>query len=425
MQNLSLTNIDSHLTRLTARCDRPGDTQQKIIWMALFVPGLHGRRGLPYVLVSQPGTVKTSTIRLLNEWAGLPFWPVLGSIRSPLDYMGCPIPQKMRLGSLDTHLMPPDGSDELTYMHYAPAGFGLRAALAGRGTILFDEVGAMQPSVQQAMLRVAHEGVVGELELPPNIRMLFATNEVQDTPGGWEVAPALANRFGWLEWEGSTVERFCDYLAASGGRMPKPKPLVDPREEEAKVDAMWDKAWGYSTMFLSGFLRSVAGNTLFHDYPRSAGAAARAWPSSRTWDFFAHALAGSFIYNLSQTERMMACAAWVGEGAWTKFAAWATDADLPDPAHLLDGKVHFSHEAARLDRTAAVLSGCLAFVLPQSVDRRDDRVKALWQLIDKLPEDALDLSAPVCDQLTRHNLLKGDVAYMQLAKHNPLFEAGA
>ena len=419
---ISLKDIDANSTRLEAQADgvRKGrPSQQKVLWMAMFVPGLEGRRGIPYVLVAEPGTVKTSSFKWLARKATLPFWPILGSIRQPIDFMGCPVPQRLQLSEFDQHLSP-DGDAELLFMHYAPAGFAVKAAMARSGILLFDEANNMPPAVQSAMLRVLFEGVVGELELPPGIRMFLATNSVEDAAGGWDISQAMKNRMGWIEWEGTTVDRFTAFLAASGGRGSQNIKVapIDFREEEAKVDALWNDAWTKASMLVTGFLKRK--ENLLH----CKSTTDNAWPSARTWDFMAHALAGSFIYDLSGLERQIACAGYIGSSTYSEFYTYARDADLPDPCALLDGLDTFKHNPGRLDRTAAVLSGCIAATVPEEAEKRAPRAAALWQLIKDLPDDALDVSMPHVIQLTAANLMLGNnVAYQVLAKLDPIMDA--
>lgn len=761
---VSLKSIDDGVKRLPAYAQgvQDGeDSQQRILWMAMFVPGLDGRRGLPYVLVGDPGTVKTSRVRHLARRAGLPFESVLGSIRQPVDFMGCPIPQRMQLTE-DTKHLSPDGGSELLYMHYAPAGFGVRMAEAQNGVLLFDEANNMPLAVQSAMLRVLFEGVVGELQLPPGVRMFLATNEIQDAAGGHEISRAMATRMGWLEWEKPSVDQFGAYLASSMGRGQNGVEAIDFKAEERAVDERWDDAWGKAAMLVYGFLR--ARGALYHKKPKQVSE--RAWPNPRcytsdtevmtrrgwvawpdvqegdtfatrdpdgavsyekavefvrvpyggelirfkarsvdlsvtpnhnmlfrrswtggskplrgssafvlapaevieeelrahtsyairipctaswedrrfpelpyitiggerrvstaawaelvgwvltdgyvskpgkqrmvsvtqvrassrdrvaklfltcgftpsryddrvrvtdaflhdvfsgmgggkhdggrrvprsvmdagssalrgllagafggdgwwtktggrkicvgpnrglasdlqeaalrlgnaasvrtyirrgrkiyttsiyanqrhslpkltaqnvsrvpysgevhcarvppnhtllvrqngyavwsgnTWDFACHALAGSFVYELSQAERQQAVAAYVGSAAYTEFYTYAQNADLPDPELLLDGKVEFVHNPSRLDRTAAVLSGCTAKVLPEGAEKREARIKALWLLIKKLPESALDIAVPHVRQLSQANTFIGNVdAWKVLKNLGPVVDA--
>jgi hypothetical protein len=423
---ISLVDIDKKATRMPAYTGgyvrKGGHSQRKVVWMAMFTPGLEGRRGLPYVLVSEPATVKTSTIKQFAKRAQLPFWSVLGSLRQPVDFMGCPVPQRRKLGPMDQHLSP-DGEADLLYMHYAPAGFGVEAALAQNGVILFDEANNMPPAVQSAMLRVLFEGVCGELEIPPGIRMFLATNDLEDAAGGWQISRALESRMGWLEWEGNDVERFSGYLAATGGRGSTGLKVetIDWREEQEKADELYDERWPWACQLVTGFLKR---RDLLHQKPKSTDRA-RGWPNSRAWEFLSHALTGSFVYDLSGMERQMACAAYVGSAAYGEFYAYAKSADLPDPDELLEGKVTFRHNPGRLDRTAAVLAGCAARVLPEEVDQRKEKAEALWSFIKGLPDDATDIVMPQVIQMTQANLMLGsNTAYQVLAKLDPVMDAG-
>jgi hypothetical protein len=405
---------------LTAKGD---SAQQRVLWMAMFTPGLEGRRGLPYVLVGEPGTAKTSVVKLQARRAGLPFEAVLGSLRSPVDYLGIPVPQRRKLGVHDQHLSP-DGDEEMLYMHYAPAGFAVRAALRKRCVILHDEANTMPPAVQAAMLRALFEGVVGELEWPSGVRQFLAMNRIGDAAGGWEIAPALANRMGWLDWEGVTPEQFSEYLISSQGRGSGAVPVdsIDPELEEAEMDARWGNAWAQASGQVTGFL--TARSALFHKKPSKG--ADRAWPSARTWDFAAHALAGSLCYQLNEREQGLAIGAYIGDGTYAEFFTWSKSADLPDPAKLLDGNAAFEHNSARLDRTAAVLSGCTALVVPDSADKRTIRANALWRLIERLTGgkgDAVDVCLPAVASLCRSRLMIGDnTAYKVLAKLEPVLD---
>lgn len=436
MSKISLNAIDKSTSRMKAQVNGVRDgvpSQQRVLWSAMFVPGLEGRRGIPYVLLAEPGTVKTSTFKWMARKANLPFWSILGSIRSPLDFMGCPMPTKMPLTEETKHLWPTgsvttdddfnlSSKQDFLYTHYAPAGFGVQASMAQNGVILFDEANNMPPAVQSSMLRVLFEGVIGELELPPGIRMFLATNSIEDAAGGWDISPAMANRLGWLEWEGSSVERFSAYLSSSRGRGSQAVKVdpIDFQEEERQVDDRWDDAWMKASMLVTGFLKAKPGN--FHAKPKP-GAKGKAWPSSRTWDFATHALAGSFIYDLNDVERKMAVEAYIG-ASYNEFYTYARDADLPDPGAFLDGQDTFVHNKGRLDRTAAVLSGCLATVLPEGSVNRDARVKALWNFIANLPDDATDIASPQVSAMAGADLMMGNhQAYKVLAKHDAIFDA--
>lgn len=406
---------------------RGANSQQRVLWAALFAQGLNGRRGLPYVLVGEPGSAKTSSVRQLSAQANLAFEGVLGSLRSPIDFLGVPVPRRMQLNEHTQHLSP-DGDAEFTYMHYAPAGFSMRAAMAKRAVILLDEVNTCPPSVQAALLRVLFEGVVGELELPPGVRMLLAMNETKDAAGGWDIAPPLANRMGWIEWSSPTPQEFTKFLL-NGGRGVDlvrgadgewtPADKADPATEEAAVDALWPKAWASAVGEVSGFLHRRAELLL-----KRGKEGDRQWPSPRTWELTTRALTGSYVYDLSEIEREMACAAFVGSGAFGEFFAWRKEADLPDPEALLDGLVTFKHTPARLDRTAAVLTACTAIVTPDNAPSRKERSGRLWSLIRGMTADATDVCLPSVVALCNARLMNGHPeAYHVLANIEPVMSA--
>lgn len=411
---------------------RGATTQQRVLWMALFAPGLNGRRGLPYVLVGEPGSAKTSKVKQLAQQANLHFEGVLGSLRSPIDFLGVPVPRKRKLGECDQHLSP-DGEEELLYMHYAPAGFSMRAALAKRAVILLDEVNTCPPSVQAALLRVLFEGVVGELELPPGVRMVLAMNETKDAAGGWDIAPPLANRMGWIEWDSPTPAEFTKFLlnGGRGGELKRhddgtygPVDTVDPVQEEASVDALWEKAWAQAVGEVSGFLHRRPENLL-----KRGKDGARQWPSPRTWELATRAIAGGYVYDLNGVEQEMAASAFIGSGVFGEFFTWRKAADLPDPEKLLDGQESFTHARDRIDRTAAVLTACTAIVTPEQATpelqvKRKERAERLWKLIRTMTDDATDVCLPTVVSLCNARLMINSVdAIKVLSAVEPVMSA--
>lgn len=398
-----------------------GETaQQRVLWMAMFAQGVDGRRGLPYVLQGKPGAAKSATVRRLFSMAGIPFESVLGSLRSPTDFLGVPVPQRRQLCAADQHLSP-DGDADFLYMHYAPSGFAVRAALAKRYGLLFDEVSTCPPSVQAALLRVLFEGVVGELQLPPGVRMILAMNHVQDAAGGWDIAPPLANRMGWLEWSPPNVKDFANFLV--GGCKTHVEAVVDPAEEEARVDAAWNEEFARAAGAVAGFLSRRP--ELLLAMPKDD--AARAWPSPRTWEFFTRALAGSAVYGLDAEETMLACAAFVGDSAFSEFYAWQKAADIPDPKDVLNGAVTFKHNPARLDRTAAVLSSVGALTIAEAKNDTLGYTVKCWGFVGGLLDagdekaDASDVILPTVTTLCQAKLMAGNPqAYKILAKLAPV-----
>jgi len=395
--------------------------QEKILWMSWFTPGVHqDRRGLPYVLVGYPGTAKTSIVGQLARLGGLHFEGVVSSLRAPTDFIGLPVPKRIALTEA-TQFLSPEGDAEALLMEYAPAAFAVRAAAAKRSVLLLDEVNTTPPAVQAALLRLLFEGVCGELKLPQGVRMALAMNHSQDAAGGWDIAAPLANRIGWLDWAPPSATAFAEFLVTRGTPSGPP---VNAKAEEAAVDAAWGPAWAGAAGQVAGFINRRP--ELLHKMPKSGSKEqSEAWPSHRTWDLAAHALAGSSIYGLDQMTTMQAAAAFIGTDAYKEFYAWVKAADLPDPEKLLDGQVKFTHAPARLDRTAAVLASCSALLADENLPKRKPRAEAMWSMLYELSDQVVSIALPSLVAMTRSKqLLTGsNMAFKTLAKFEPVMNA--
>ncbi|MFD0478250.1 AAA family ATPase [Nonomuraea thailandensis] len=136
---------------------------------------------LPVLLWGSPGTGKTSAVLALGERLGLPVEVVVGSIREPSDFAGLPVLR--------------DGET-----WFAPPRWASRLASAGRGILFLDELTTAPPAVQAAMLRVVLERAVGDLALPPAVRIVAAANPPEQAADGWDLSAPLANRLVHLDW---------------------------------------------------------------------------------------------------------------------------------------------------------------------------------------------------------------------------------
>lgn len=411
------------MSETTRKRARGLNSQERIIFTSMFVhgPSATGRRGVPYVLVGKPGTAKTTRVAALSRLAGLGFQSIISSLRDPTDFLGMPFATKLALTPETQHLSP-DGESEILVATYAPARFAIKAAMQRRAVILFDEANTAPPAVQAAQLRLLFEGVCGELELPPGVRFFLAMNATEDAAGGWDIAPPLANRVGWLQWPAPDPNAFATYLMGAGGSHEQP---VNAAAEEADVDAAWPGAWAYASGTLAGYLKSNPG-AILRMPPSGSKAASEAWASPRTWDFAASMLAGSRIYDLTEVETIDAVGAFVGSGNAAELHTWITNNDLPDPEDFLDGKVAFEHNPSRLDRTAAVLASVTSLVVRPDTDllRRKSRTERLWSFQLGLAETAPDLLLSSVAALCNEKLMIGSTtAFKVLAKMEPVLTA--
>lgn len=392
---------------------------QRILWTALYTPGPNGRMGLPVCIVGPPGTGKTSEVRQVVHAAGLHFECVICSLREPADFLGLPIPQRVKLVAANQWLSP-DGDAEAMLVKYAPANFAVRATLARRTVVFLDEVNTAPPAVQAALLRLVNEGVCGELELPSSVRFLMAMNRVDQAVGGWDIAPPLANRVLWLDWPEPDPLRFVEYLMGNGADAAE---RANPKEMENAVVAAWPNAWAKAAGTMAGFITAKPDALMRMPAVGSAQASA-AWPSPRTNDLATMAMAGADIWGLTDSEELTLVSAAIGHAAAGELHTWRKNNDLPNPEALLDGQVTFTHSAARLDRTAAVLASCTALIVRKDCANRAARAEKLWEIHGTLADTASDVALGSVVAMCNERLMLGSkTAYKVLGRMEPFMVA--
>ncbi|SDJ18305.1 AAA family ATPase [Nonomuraea jiangxiensis] len=337
---------------------------------------------LPVILWGAPGTGKTSAVLALGARLGLPVEVVVGSIREPSDFAGLPV---VREGGT----------------WFAPPRWAERLAAAGSGILFLDELTTAPPAVQAAMLRVVLERAVGDLVLPPSVRIVAAANPPAQAADGWELSAPLANRLIHLDWTisaASVAEGF-----TSG--FPGPDPAWAPPPGDAAV--------ARARALVGAFLRVRPELVLsVPDGP------ARAWPSPRTWELAATAVActsvprsarkapgtsgdpatsgtvgdggGGFEVRDADVERVRAelVVGAVGEAAGFELLSWLRDLDLPDPETLLTDPA--APLPDRIDRVHAVLGSVVAHV---TADGGADSWQRAWTLIGRVAKCAPDVAA--------------------------------
>lgn len=300
----------------------------------------------------------------LGEALGVRVETVIASLREPSDFCGLPV------------LV--DGT-----MHLAPPGWAVRLREAGRGILFLDEISTAPPAVQSALLRVALDKVVGDLELPQEIMIVAAANP-PDRFHGWELTPQLANRFIHLEWK-PTIKDWCEGMI-SGWKQPRVRRLPED----------WAKAIPAARTSISTFVHRRP--ELGEKIPREASEAGRAWPSGRSWDIAAFCEAACKSVQADEEVYATLLAGCVGAGPAMEYINWIENLDLPDPRDLLraPNKAELPRED---DRLFAVLNAVVAEALVKLTRKKWE---AAWKIMGRAAKAGkTDLAAVAVGSLVR------------------------
>jgi hypothetical protein len=360
----------------------------RIIHAALFTPTPEGFWGLPTLGWGKPGTGKTKGIGAAAAAANLPFYRL-----SPAE-----------AGEGQFGVVPVPGADG--FLHY-PAPEWVQKFNTGRGGVLFvDEISTAPPALQAPLLGLVQLRVIGAYTFGPRVRIIAAANETQDAAGGWDLAPALANRFGHFDFEGLSSTDWVTGLLGGFANTDDTQ-HVDAEAEEARVMREWPSAIAMARGLVAAFIKVRP--ELLHKQPsRASNNTSRAWPSHRSVEYATHALASARVHGLNEVDADEFVGGFVGLAWVTEFATFRQNLDLPDPAELLDGKVTFEHKSRRLDRTMAVLSSIAALVVPENATKRKERGNAAWRIIETVVKDSADVAMPAATALARARMVGPD-----------------
>ena len=370
-----------------------------LLHAALNCPTPEGFWGLPLLLWGEPGTGKTSQV---------------GDLGANFDAYERLSPGERGEGQFG--VVPVPATDG--FLYYPAPAWANRFADNKSGLIFVDEINTAPPALQAPLLGFIQLRVLGAHSFGKRVRMIAAANSVQDGAGAWDLAPAVANRFGHLDFSGISAGEWVSGLA---GGFVDGATKFDPTAEEARVTAGWGEANAYGRGLVGGFIQAQPGK--LHIKPkRGAANAGRAWPSRRSWEYAATALASAKVHNLTESDTDELCGAFIGSAVMNEFRTWRANADLPNAADVLDGKSKWSHDPSRLDRTFAVLTACAALVAPADAAKRDKRGAAAWDLIAEVSKTSAEAAIPSARALAAAKLVP-PAGIKTLSKIQPILAA--
>lgn len=357
-------------------------SKMKLLEAALFTPMADGNWGVPIVIYSEPGMAKTSIGRQLGKKYGQPFVRLAPGARGEGAFGVVPFPQVI---------------DGITVLTYPPPDWA--AELKNGGFLFVDEINTLPQAIAPAGLDLVQEKMLGSHQFHKRVRVFGAANPPASAANAIEFSAAQANRMLHLEWTQPELDAWVSHQL---GVTENSKPL-DAEKREAEIMKVFPKEFAKSLGAMNGFLRRRP--EFQHKKPKTDDPnVARAWPSLRTLEYATRLMAMREIAGLKEDEVMELVGAAVGGPVSRELYTWLTEADLPDPEQLLDGKVHYSPDAARLDRTVAVLSSAASTVKASPAEKKKSRAEALWALISVVSKEAKDIVIPAAATLINAKL---------------------
>jgi MoxR-like ATPase len=290
-------------------------------------------------------------------------------------------------------VVPVPSEDRSVLLYPMPEWAARLADSEAPGLVFLDEVSSTPPALQPAIMGLALDGMVAGKRLPAHVRRAAAANPVDQAAGGWDLAPALANRFVHIGWPAPAADAWVGWLSGNGS----------PDEPISLDLAAFSREYANARALGAAFIRSHPG-ALHEEVARVLGRTPPAFATPRTWECALRLLAATRACQRHDLYPALAqgClgpsvaleGSGGGQGAWL---VWLSEADLPDPEALLADAGALEHDPRRPDRTfAALLAVAEAALATQSVAgaklspaQRGRR----WEAAFKVMQRGLDLKA--------------------------------
>lgn len=326
--------------------------------------------GEPVFVVGGPGSGKTAVINALaRRVVHVNCRTLIASIHEPPDFSGFACPDMAK-----------------GVVRLLPVG-ELWADLKDGDIVFLDELPCTPPATQAALLRPIAEDWVGDRQLP-RISWVAAGNPVEQSAGGWHLAPPMANRFTHLSWN-MDVGLWTEGLISGDWELPT---IPD-------VPKDWEKTHGPEGRALVGaFVRKVP--ALMLQIPKEEHLAGAAWPSPRTWTKAARYLAITKASGAPQEVTQLLVMGVVGEGAGMEFLGWMRELDLPDPEEVLRNPETCRLPLDRGDKAHVILAGVVhAATKTESVDRWN----RAWKVLARAAKErSADVAGHAAKTLVKH-----------------------
>ncbi len=342
----------------------------KMASLLVQIDGTGGVQGVPFCVWGPPAAAKSAKLKAIGRVLGKKVKVFLGSSAEPTD-LAIPVPDLER------------GTVRRLVQSWAKD-------LKEEGGILFlDEASSSPPAMQAALMSVTHDRMMGDEDIS-NVAVVMAANPVDIAAGGNEIALPMLNRMLHMFVQTPPAKEVGQYLsgefAGNDTDSQLKVPVLDPDRYKRELfrvgviqQAFLSRKSGVFEVDLKGIVPSIE----------------PAFPSPRSWELGMRAFAaGVAVDDVELATEMLACA--VGDGVAGEFSAFRTAVDLPDTEALLDGRIKWTPDPARADRTMTVLLGVAAEAIRRM---KETDIERAWDLLTVVG-DAKDLAIPAAENLT-------------------------
>lgn len=292
---------------------------------------------IPVLVWGPPGVGKSMSTWQMADHYARPLYTLMASSREPSDFAGLP---HIDWETKTVFMVPPDWA----------------RTLKENSILLLEEVSTVNPSVQNPLMRVVHEKVVGDnFKLPDSVSIIALANPADQAAGGWELAPPFANRFFHVDWQFEPNAWAKAFI--QGFPVPNYPDIPDN----------WTDYLPQARSNISSFIQKLPSRCL--DVPKDDAKASRAWPSPRSWEMASKLLAAAYSIKANEDLVTILLSGCVGPAAAGEFINYMRELDLPDPELLLANPTSLKLPE-RPDRAYAILTSIISAVASNKTPER-------------------------------------------------------
>lgn len=347
------------------------------------------------VLIGDPGTGKTETVRSFAKKRNLRLIPVIvSSFESGADFIGLPARYMHKFS---------DGT-EMPGTSYNTPDWALQAIEADLsdeydGSIIFlDELNTGEPSIMAPLQTIIQDHLLPNgVQLPESSFFISAMNDPMTATNGWDLSGPIANRIAHVKWT-PPIQDWIEGMVTNWGNEMDDGQRVHHEQIAQYVAANSDQ---------------------LHVQPQNDAQIGQAWPSRRTWHKFATAGAG-----IDQSTPLYEeiCISMIGETASMQFMTWIDNQEIPTSEFILSHYRSMDWSEYPTDQLFAMLIALLSYtngdykmmttfknVLIKIAEegRQDAAASLVPRFIENYETDEfpMDLAEPFSDVLARSGMI--------------------